>query len=63
MHFLGEQFQQQKMLLQRDLSAGRFSVAGVRKVTPGTSPEAQVPGNGSPSVIRAILLIRAPSAH
>ena len=64
MHFLGEQFQQQKMLSQRDFSAGGFSVAGVQnEVTPRTSPEAQVPGNCLPIVIRAILLIRAPGAH
>ena len=63
MHFLGEQFQQQKMLPQRDLAAGGFSVAGVRnEVTPRTSPEAQVPRNRSPIVIRAILLLSAPGA-
>ena len=52
------------MLPQSDFSAGGFSVAGVQnEVTPGTSPEAQVPGNCLPIVIRAILLIRAPGAH
>ena len=64
MHFLGEQFQQKKMLPQRDFCAGGFSVAGVRnEVKPGISPEAEVPGNCSPIVIRAILLIRAPGTH
>ena len=64
MHFLGEQFKRQKMLPQRDFCAGRFSVAGVRnEVTPQASPEAQVPGNCSPIVMRAILLIRAPGTH
>ena len=51
------------MLPQSDFSPGGFSVAGVQnEVTPGTSPEAQVPGNCLPIVIRAILLIRAPGA-
>ena len=59
MDFLGVQFQQQKMLPERDFDAGRFSVAGVwKEMTPRTSPEAQVCGNCSPIVIRAILLIR-----
>ena len=62
MHFLGAQFPHQKMLSQRDF--GGFSVAGVRKAaTPGTSAEAQVPGNCSPIIIRAIPLIRAPGAY
>ena len=46
MHFLGEQFQHQKMLPQRDFAAGGFSLAGAWKAaTPGTTAEAQVPGN------------------
>ena len=64
MHFLEEQFQQQKMLPQRDFCAGRFSAVGVQnEVTPRITPEAQVPRNCLPIVIKAILLIRAPSAH
>ena len=64
MHFLGVQFQQKKMLPERDFDAGRFSVAGVwKEMTPGTFHEAQVPGNCSPIAIRAILLIRAPGTH
>ena len=63
-HFLREQFQQQKIRPQRDFATAGFSVAGVQnKVTRGTSPEAQVPGNSLPIVIRAILLIRPPRAH
>ena len=64
MHFLGAQFQQKKMLPERDFDAGRFSVAGVwKEMTPRTSHEAQVPGNCSSIVIRAILLIRPPGTH
>ena len=45
MHFLGEQYQHQKMLPQRDFAAGRISLAGAWKAaTPGTTAEAQVPG-------------------
>ena len=46
------------------LHFGRFSVAGIGKVaTPGTFPEAQVLGNCSPIIIRAIPLIRSPGAY
>ena len=38
MHFLGDQFQHQKMLPQRDFAVGGFSVAGVWKAaTTGNS--------------------------
>ena len=64
MHFLGEQFQHEKMLPQTDFAAGRFSSAGVRKAaTPGTAAEAQMHENNLPIIIRAIHVTRAPSAY
>ena len=46
------------------LHFGGFYVAGLQKAaTPGTSAEAQIPGNCLPIVIRAIPLIRAHGAY
>ena len=64
MHFLGEQFQHEKMLPQSDFAAGRFSLAGVQKAaTPGTAAEAQMRENTLPIIIRAIHLTRAPDTY
>ena len=49
MHFLGEQFQRQKILPQRNFTAGAFVLAGAWKVaTPGISVEGQVSWNDLP---------------